>query len=382
VVNIFPKAEDGSDLKRRLLGLSGRMNTERLFDEADILFALATTDHYMSFDTSALELRNRGAMLWETGETAVQLLTRLFHAALNPMGEEVLSGLISTVTPDTALTVTGKHPELLPTLFREKPDLAASVSLWRHGGDRKRELFDSVASRGGLEQSVIAGIVYAILDIDAEWLIRRALEAWHEEGVYAVLNWINDHGGRMSEICRQALTFDVRSVMDWVQVHPDCRRETLISIVHVVAPYSYDCTQYDSTIWRTLFNALGSDRQSLSTYVCTFLLALGLGNTPPTPLDLISESFVRIHNTAGNNSLGDDAWVILDPLVPQLSWYSNWDKCERLRRALVSAFVRHRWATSALKVVVRDKALRKQILKSARKVDGGEEYFSNSNVSE
>ena len=383
VANTFPTDKDGSDLKHRLLGPSEQSGTERSFNETDILFALATTEHYSSFDSSALELRKRGASLWASSESAVELLTRLFHVALNPIGEEVLSGLISTVTSDNALVVAANHPELLPTLFREKPDLAVSTSLWCHGGDRKRELFDSVAAHEGLDPSVIEGVVSAVLDIDADWLILRALEVWRKDGVYAVLNWIDRRGGEMSEACRQSLTFHVRAVMEWVRDHPDCRLESLISIAHVVAPYSNDCTQYDSTVWRNLVNALRNDRQgSELTYVCTFILALGLGNAPPRALDLLSESFERIHDTAGRNQLGDDAWVIMEPLVPQLSRYSNWDKCERLRRALVIAFVRHRWTTSALKEVVREKTLRKQVLKSARKVDGGEEYFSTIHVSD
>src|SRR5438067_1609654 len=51
-----------------------------------------------------------------------------------------------------------------------------------------------------------------------------------------------------------------------------------------------------------------------------FVLALALCNAPPAPLDLVSESFERVHWLAEKEQLRDEAWFILQPLVPELSW--------------------------------------------------------------
>jgi len=382
IASVFPLAQDGADLKLRLLRRTAPIEGRLRFREQDILFALATTDQYSSFDGKELGLTVRGAALWEDQDSAAWLLTQLFHASLNSLGEQVLSGLISVVVPETALVVIRDNPELLPTLFRAKPDLAASADLWRLGGDRKRELFESVANREGLDSSLVASIVSAMLETGAEWLIRRALETWGKDAVFAVLSWIDAHGGTMTEITRQALTFHVREVMEWIRSRP-ASSESLIAVAHIVAPYSYNMTTYETTVWHVVYRSLrNSQREAEATYVCTLLLALGLGNAPPAPLDLISESFERVHELAARNLLSDDAWIIMEPLVPELSWFSNWDKCERLRRALVLAFVRHRWTASTLRQVVRDTKIRKQILRSAARIDGGEEYFERMHVSE
>jgi hypothetical protein len=67
---------------------------------------------------------------------------------------------------------------------------------------------------------------------------------------------------------------------------------------------------------------------------------------------------------------------ILQPLVPELSWFKNWDKCERMRRALMSAFMRYGWPAWQLREQIKDQDLVGQLLRSARKT-GTEYYFQN-----
>jgi hypothetical protein len=384
LANRFPEASSGVDLKCRLLGQPQPDHLFLDFAEQDILLELATTNHFASFDGAQLSVKERGVQLCTSApDSASWLLGQLFRASLNPLGEELLDGVMSAVVPEMALRVTNEHPELLPTLFRAKPDLAASASLWRKGGERKRELFESVASHEDLEPLLISSVVSAMLDTGADGLIRKALDRWGKDAVFQVLTWTDAHEGAMSEACRQALTFHVPSVMDWVVTHPNTTYECIVAIARVVAPYSYDIARYDSTVWLRTFKSLKSkSKETDKTYVCTFLLALAFGNSPPTPLELLSESFERVHEAASRNLLADDAWLIMEPLVPELSWYSNWDKCERLRRALVSAFIRHQWPASELRNTIRNREVRRQIVRSARKVDGGDEYLRDFHLTE
>jgi hypothetical protein len=42
-------------------------------------------------------------------------------------------------------------------------------------------------------------------------------------------------------------------------------------------------------------------------------------------LDLVSESFERVHSLAEKQELRGAAWSILEPFIPELSWGKNWD---------------------------------------------------------
>lgn len=377
VANLFPEASAGRSLKCLLFGNQTGRTWLSTHEEQDILFAIATTGDYRSFEADALSIKERGAKLSvEKPDSARWLVGELFRSSLNPLGEEILAGLISAMEPEMARQVTSKQPQFLPALFRAKPSLASSSPLWLAGGDRKRELFESVVSHESLDSALVAGIINAILESGSEVFIRRALDRWGKDAVFQVLDWTEAHNGAMSEICRDALAFHLPSVMDWVGAKPTRSFEALIAVAHVVAPYSSKILQHDSSVWLRTFHFLqNSPQESEKSYICTFLLALAFGNAPPSPLDLVSESFEQVHETARRELLSDNAWIIMEPLVPELSWLSNWDKCERLRRGLISAFLRHNWPASELKRRIKDYELLRQVLKSMRKVEGGEAFF-------
>jgi hypothetical protein len=377
VAKLFPQPNAGQHLKCLLLNSEpsqGLLHDQR---EQDVLFAIATTADYQSFDAESLLIKERGARLCVGKlDAACWLVGELFRSTLNPLGEELLAGLISAMNTETARQVTTEQPQFLPALFRAKPGLASSPQLWLAAGDRRRELFESVAAHTNLDSALVAGVVNALLESGSEVFIRRALDLWGRDAVFQTLDWTEAHNGMMSETCRGALTYHLPAVMDWTEARPTRSFESLITVAHVVAPSSYQLLQYDSTVWvRTFHHLQGSIKEEEASYICTFLLALAFGNAPPSPLELLSESFERVHESARRERLSDSAWLIMEPLVPELSWLSNWDKCERLRRGLISAFLRHKWPASELRQRIKDDELLLHLLRSAKRVEGGEKFF-------
>jgi hypothetical protein len=370
IAQLFPKATEGCLLKRTIFGdqetsLIPRIQTEEL------LVAIATTDHFESFGLEELSVRDRARRLL-TDQPAVgrRLLGELFPASLNPIGEEILKSLILGMRPEDALAFVTDHPQFLPALFRANAALASSAQLWVAAGGRKRDLFESLAAHPSLEPELVRGIIDAILDSSSDSFLGQAFSQWGEIAVLQALDWVEAHGASMTETRQAAFTSRVRDVMSWVGTGRNKSMAMLAAVAHVVAPYSSQIAHQDSTVWVRALHALRENqREDEANYLSAFVLALALCNAPPMPLDLVSESFERVHWLAEKELLRDDAWFVLQPLVPQLSWRKNWDWCERLRRALVSAFVRHSWPAWQLRERIKDRDLVEDLLKSARKID-------------
>jgi len=198
-------------------------------------------------------------------------------------------------------------------------------------------------------------------------------DLWGRESVFAILGWSETHNGAMSDTCRESLRSHLSSVMEWVEEGPERSFPVLIAIARVVAPFSSKISQRDTSVWlRTSRHLRTHGTDSDRTYVSVFLLALALNDAPPAPLELVAESFEYVHQAAWDQRLSDSAWIVVEPFVPELSWISNWDKCERLRRGLISAFLRNSWPASELQKRIKNPDLLEQVLRSARRVDGGE----------
>jgi len=272
-----------------------------------------------------------------------------------------------------AQEVVSDQPPFLPALFRVNPDLAVSAKLWSIAGDRRHELMESLVAQD-IHPELVGRIVPALLDSGSDGFLRRAFERWGKDAVFAALDWTENHQGSMPETCRHALTFQIPRVMNWIE---SGSRSTpiLVAAAHVVAPYCYQISKHDSSVWHRAFNdARESGQEEDATYLQTFLLGLALRNAPPSPLDLIGQCFEAIHRKVSRQQLRYDTWLILEPLVPELSWRKNWDKCERMRRGLLLAFMQNSWPAWEIKERIRDRELLRQILKSVRKVHG-EHYF-------
>ena len=93
-----------------------------------------------------------------------------------------------------------------------------------------------------------------------------------------------------------------------------------------------------------------------------FLLALGFNNPQPRAYELVARAFQIVHDAAEKDELGYDNWRLLNYQVPTISWWRNWDKCERLRRALVEKFIKYEWPAEYFKEVVKNQKTRDLIM--------------------
>ncbi len=377
VAEMFPSEDIGIRLKTVLFG--GKRETPGLkqFDEGEILSALASTPHYGAFSSEGLQLKSRGRDLCRLDPKSTgQTISRLFRSPINRLGEDILAGMIEAITPIIAREVISDQSQFLPTLFRAKPELAVSPELWIAAGDRKRELFESLILNAKLGETLIEEIVQALLESDSEFLLKRALETWGQPAIFGVFDWLAKGKGQLSEGSLNTLTFYVESIVKWFLTGSDRPQHTVIMAAHIIAPYTNQFKQFDSNVWlHTFQNLVKQGNQREVNYFAALLLALGFQNTPPESVILVEESFERVHQVALDNAMPDDTWVILDPIVPHL-WWHDWDKCERLRRGLVEAFVHHRWPLLKLAECVKNQTLLSRVIESAKKVDGGRELIS------
>jgi hypothetical protein len=372
----FPDKSSGTLLKQSLFNGGRSENLRFRFSELEILSELSLSDASAAFDSQALSIRARATQLCkDSASDAEQLMSKLFNGPINPLGEEVLAGLIEAVDPEVASRITAQRPHFLPALFRAKPELGTSAELWHAAGDHTRELFESLTTAGPLSEERITAIAEAILFGGAEVLITKALNAWGRPAVFGILNYVAASGRDLSERTKTALTFHIENVMEWVTL---VERPVFAKVVCavIVGPYSRQIRNFGTDIWLRTYEEirrLNSDKEA--SYLASLLLSLGLQNTPPAPVQVIGLCFQYIHQLASEDKLADSSWVILDPIVPHLLWLHDWDKCERLRRGLVEAFVKFRWQRDLIHDCIKDDHLLSFVLQSARRVEGGNAWF-------
>src|SRR5207302_1905996 len=86
--------------------------------------------------------------------------------------------------------------------------------------------------------------------------------------------------------------------------------------------------------------------------VSAFLLALGLRHCDAVALEFLQSSFETVHAAAERSALDYEYWRPIGTVAPALGWWRDWDKCERIRAALVDRFMVCDWQPDRLLNVV------------------------------
>jgi hypothetical protein len=368
VNELFPNAEQAKLLKKLIFGGANADGRFSRFNETEILTALGSTENYLAFDSKNLQLTERGGKLAKNPTEAKRLIEQLFRRTINPLGAEILGSLISVLDPYASRSIIIEHPHFLSTLVAAKPSLAVSPQLWLGADDSKWEIFETVLRSQHLNDDTLKGVVWALLETESENLFRRALDVWGRKAVFGAMDWLDQTDGKLTENCRGSLTFHTTDVMDWVETGGKKSHKSLIATAHVVAPYSYQIKDRNIDIWEALEKETKGHE---NIYLATFLLALGLNNAPTRPIELIKCHFDTIYQLAWDEKLDNKTWEILDPIVPVISWPNNWDRCERMVRGLISAFIRFQWPPQQIFYCVLQPHIWDRFPKSAKKVDGG-----------
>ena len=86
-------------------------------------------------------------------------------------------------------------------------------------------------------------------------------------------------------------------------------------------------------------NSQGHVSDPEQQYLSAYLLARALGYCSRNQAELIAHVFDTVYFAAFRSKLTDEAWKVVEPSLPWVMPWSDWDRCQRLRNAVVDVFV-------------------------------------------
>jgi hypothetical protein len=381
----FPESNDAVRLKTTLLGNKDNNVQKPLLNapvapEADLLRELITTKHYSAFDAKALGIRNRANLLVENNPLLASELTYvLVGAELTPIGDEFLAGICESSTVTNFPTLS-KAKNILPLLLKHSPSLIASPQIWQGNTYEQRALFKLIVDRNDLTDADIDALVSGMLNAGSDALASEVEYKFGARAANAVLAWCEKSPAektlKLSRRWLRILYNYPYALLRWLRYHSTTSTPTMALIAGLLDPHSADVIGCGADIWVPLAET-ASDILDYETLVSTmtFLLALGFNNHSRNASWLVACSFETVHGTAERDLLGRN-WRMLDYLAPALAEWRNWDKCERLRDALIQNFIRFRWRHEHLLKSLENPVTLVQVLNQSMKVKRHRKYIS------
>jgi hypothetical protein len=375
----FPKVDDARKLKESILGPTAeRSRNLTEASEHAILWELVSTPFQSSFDSKQMNIRERAkALLLSSPAEAREITIDIVEREITPFGDAFLSGISEAIDFDDAYEFARSKPELLNVFTKYNPQLAAMPALWRSSAEEQREFFDIVVANLDSAESN-SNMIVAMLDAQSDVLAQEIVDRYKQLAVDSVLKWIDGHLECLDKLGREWL-WALRStpvlLLDWLRRHLEANEQTAAFISGLLDPHSEAVIAVGSEVWSSLkkkpYSSLTYDTHIRAM---AFLLALGFNNPPLGAAELVATSFESVHDAAADQSLPQSSWRMLKDQAPDYSLWWSWDKCKRLRCALIERFIRFHWHRQQFLESAHGKTF-ERILSNSHDVEGGQDFI-------
>jgi hypothetical protein len=237
--------------------------------------------------------------------------------------EELVEGLAGVV--DATIAV-----------LKRRRDLLTEVAFWRLPGAKVDEILDAAVVDADSSGPVIGAMIGAGRSDAADTVARRfgmsrlveALEtAVPDTPADELSPWLNVLQERASELAAALAGGIVR------------QRALLVALARAIDPDAVPNDYGDDPWVLAVERSVGSLDAEDENCLAAFLLSRGLGPRSRTPERLIALSVQRIHSALATDTMPWAAWQLIDRRLPRVISWREWDRCERLRQAVVDRFV-------------------------------------------
>jgi hypothetical protein len=276
--------------------------------------------------TSMLEEQTR-SLFSESRAQGCTLVLSLLGAELTELGERVLRAAVLLLVPNDVETFGDAQTSFLPTIVGVNPTLAQSPVLWKRVGSRVTEVLSQL-STAILSDEDRGGVVDALLTSGQDVPVDAFVRFGGKVAIFRGLAALAAGQIQFSWQWRSALSAQPDSVLEWLEGHPSLSSSELELGSRFLSPKANQSLL--AKVWQS---GTTSGAGTFSPRVAAFGLALALseGNVRSS---LLAACFQPTYDAASSSRIEYEEWDWLREQAPPVSWWRDWDKCERLAATL------------------------------------------------
>lgn len=340
----FPLPKEAMTLKNHVLynNVINRTFNLPTYQEETILYELATTDKYNSFDFVSLEFADRFKLLFNHNRLSLfSILNQLIISNINPHGEIVLNPIAEEVNENDLEFLNKNYRKLLLIFLEFNPTIAYYKEFWLVDETKQKENLYALLKIKNVDWGrIISNLLELNVDIDKNISFYVDFNLMN-----FLLDWINNNNKPdLSNYWLNMLIESPQDILDWIKINSKFNIQFIHLIPTVINPNSKFIANSDSDIWlKIISNEILDFNYEDRIKFKAFILALALNKSDNNTIDLISYSFEDVYIAALNDHLDFNSWRFIEEHTRPLPFWKEWDKCKKLRNTLIEKFVEFKW---------------------------------------
>ncbi|ESZ12237.1 hypothetical protein X737_27925 [Mesorhizobium sp. L48C026A00] len=249
--------------------------------------------------------------------------------------QAAVDAILTDADADELVEVLTTAPDAMPAILAARPDILEKTSIWRIRSVDVTRLLQSVDVDQDHAAAIAAAMIAAGRD-DCSSLavdrlgvcaVVRALIETSRGDTQSISPWLRTVAGKTDELAAclaegvltdRSLLIGLAAILDPDAVPNSVGQDPWVTAVE----YS-----------RALVDDGGED------ILASFLFCRAMGWRSRSAGRLFFLSVQRLHEAMAARRLSDAAWRLTDRRLPWVAPWRDWDRCERLRRAVVDQFI-------------------------------------------
>jgi len=313
---------------------------------------------------------------WPTGSAKLFSMIEKSTLANQSFSDAIFNYLATTINSETFFEITSDFPITRKRLIKEKPTFLGSPGLLHISQPELNSLLAYIPKNIDVALPIIKQLLRINDNLAAKFLIKHT-----------------------PDILEQAIAETLIQNIPW-QDRPV--KQAWITVVHdripdLFAKKIYNCIDTSSSLfsfitalqfdiplglkismkmWSKLLSSIkdditGDNRQKLLTYMLSLALAM-----PQKGCEIIFEkTFEEIHFNLQHSLMSEEIFTLLSQYLPDLFWWRQWDKCLRLRSAIVRAYIKSDLDPMSFKHLTNDQTLLKELIELAEETTLGRGFI-------
>lgn len=358
-LTIFPDKNDAKPLKNIFLGESQILpNCESLVEEESKLCYLATTKKLGSFEWELLTPANRFLNYFVADRMSCLLaLNSCVINGINEIGQTVIENIAFLVNEADITTISKIARPLFVGIVLLNPNIATLSSFWEVSEAECRENIDILFHPSIRDNVDWINVTKCMITADVKVPL-QVVKRFGSEFVHLILNIANDKIPVLLEDYRSILVQEPERIVSWLNMVGRISSGVLGTLPLLLDPNGPAIEKLAPEAYLKLRNAYErSLRTSIDIRSNTFLLVIALRSKQQESFGLMEVSFEPIYFAIYHNMLDYELWRQLEIHTPSLQWWKEWDKCKKLRKALVNKAILFGMTRSAFRRITSDSKL-------------------------
>ena len=326
----FPIQEEGNQFK---VAVFQPLLANDFGGEVQFLYTISTVN-VASFTQTQVDYRNRLHNL--STEQFLELLKRFYSTeSLNEWGTQTVYGLAqyisytdisSLITTDKSffLSIVGSSKEIFNQIVWSdftKEELQSVLTLLSD-----MELVDSFNHWHELLKVMLEK------EISVAYELARMAFARDSSCTAMYLSFINHPSHQPQPSLSKELEKYQLLVLDWLDSVSNISYNVAYMLVNVVDELDSLVKSRGSRIWEPLYQLL-NDNDPIQYFV--YLYRLSFNWSDANALAYMRKAFYPIHRQLANDNLSYGLWFRVEPYTEHLFFFQEWDKCKKLRKAVI-----------------------------------------------